>query len=56
MCNDIAPAQIVSAIQWTEITKYLKKQHDVHITVLTNEKDYSERPRGGKSCTEGRGP
>lgn len=36
----IAPAQYVAAIRWTKIAKYLKREHDVSITVLTDQKNW----------------
>ena len=44
ICKSIAPVQYISAVRWTKIAKYLKLNHDVHITVLTNHKDFSGDP------------
>lgn len=41
ICQFIAPMQSVASIRWTKIAKYLKKDHDVHITVLTDKKDFN---------------
>ena len=38
----IAPVRAIGSVRWTKIAKYLKKYHDVEITVLTNKKNYSE--------------
>lgn len=40
----IAPVRAIASVRWTKISKYLKRGHDVEITILTNEKTYS----GGK--------
>ena len=44
ICQAIAPVQDIAAIRWTKIAKYLKRNYDVHITVLTDEKDLSGNP------------
>lgn len=45
VCGSIAPAQSIASIRWTKIAKYLKLQHpEIHITVLTNEKDFTNNP------------
>lgn len=36
----VAPVQAVASIRWTKIAKYLKREHDVTITVLTNQKNW----------------
>lgn len=36
----IAPFQGIASIRWTKIAKYLKKNHDVHISVVTIDKRY----------------
>lgn len=38
----IAPIQAIASIRWTKIAKYLKKNHNVNITILTNEKNYGK--------------
>lgn len=40
ICEHIAPEQAVASIRWTKIAKYLKANHDVQISVLTNKKYY----------------
>lgn len=35
-----APVQAIASVRWTKIAKYLKRAHDVQITVLTNYKQY----------------
>ena len=50
ICQSIAPVQSVAAIRWTKIAKYLKKSHEVHITVLTNKKDYDAGPEAFYPC------
>lgn len=43
----IAPIQAVASIRWTKIAKYLKKQHeDIHITVITDEKNFDDKSSG----------
>lgn len=39
----IAPVQAVASIRWTKIAKYLKKNHDVTITVLTDQKNWENQ-------------
>ncbi len=36
----IAPFQAIASIRWTKIAKYLKKNHDAHISVVTIDKRY----------------
>ncbi len=36
-----APVRSIGAIRWTKLAKYLAKDHDVQIDLLTNEKEYS---------------
>ena len=38
----IAPVRAIGSVRWTKIAKYIKYKHDVEISVLTNEKDYSK--------------
>ena len=37
----IAPTQAIGSIRWTKLAKYLKKGHDVEISVLTTKKNYT---------------
>lgn len=38
-----APVQAIASVRWTKIAKYLKRAHDVQITVLTNYKQYDAK-------------
>ena len=40
----IAPLHKIGSVRWTKISKYLKKNHDTTIDVLTMEKDYDRNP------------
>lgn len=42
----IAPIQAVASIRWTKIAKYLKKEHDINITILTDKKNYDDETSG----------
>lgn len=39
----IAPVQAVASIRWTKIAKYIKRSHDVSITVLTDQKNWDHK-------------
>lgn len=39
----IAPVQAIASNRWTKLSKYLKKNHGVEITILTNKKNYNEQ-------------
>lgn len=39
----IAPVRSVASVRWTKIAKYLSKNHSVEVSVLTNEKRFSDR-------------
>lgn len=38
----IAPTQYIASVRWSKIAYFLKKDHDLEITVLTNKKNYSD--------------
>ena len=37
----IAPTRNIASVRWTKIAKYVKRKHDVRITVITTKKNYS---------------
>lgn len=43
--ESIAPAGVVASIRWTKIGKYLKKNHNIIVDVLTTKKRFSDSPK-----------
>lgn len=43
--ENVAPAQAVASIRWTKFSKYLSKEHNFSVTVLTNEKGFTNAER-----------
>lgn len=42
----MAPAQAIASIRWTKLGKYLAKNHDCQVDILTNKKIYEEGVSG----------
>ncbi len=43
----IAPASTIASIRWTKIGKYLQKNHNVEVEILTTAKRFSSTPQAG---------
>lgn len=43
ICEYIAPVQAIASVRWTKIAKYIKRCHEVEISILTNKKNYDDK-------------